>query len=111
MFTSRCAGCAETVGDGAECSVCKKLYHFSVTCGGISERRFSRLGSGRATWMCNSCRDASQIGLDVSKEDSQKTSTSTPSKPNFSSGLPLNLGTTSSSSASTPKQPMIMKDD
>lgn len=97
MFTSKCAGCMEMVGDGPECSICKKKFHFP--CGGITERGFSRLGSGRATWMCATCRDASQVGLEVSSLE--EVPVSTPRSKKMSSGLPLE---TRKPSTSTPRQ-------
>lgn len=97
MFTSRCAGCTETVGDGPECSICKKTFHFS--CGGISERGFARLGSGRASWMCTTCRDVSQAGLETSNVEAA--TVNTPGCSKYSSGLPLEIH---KASTSTPKQ-------
>lgn len=102
MLTSECASCKELVGDGPECSVCKKKFHFK--CGGITERGYSRLGTGRASWMCTTCRDSSKTGLDVSKmEDSA--AVGSPSCSRLSSGLPLEQGMPS---VSTPK-PMVKK--
>ncbi|KAL0853166.1 hypothetical protein ABMA27_012925 [Loxostege sticticalis] len=106
MFTSKCASCTEIVGDGPECAICKKRFHFA--CGGISERGFTRLGSGRATWMCTTCRDVSQADspdLQVSSMDVAPVNT--PGSSKFSSGLPLEMRT---SSTSTPKQSTIGED-
>ncbi|KAG7297444.1 hypothetical protein JYU34_019437 [Plutella xylostella] len=52
---ANCATCADNVGHGPDCSSCKSRYHFS--CAGISERGYDRLGTGKATWICSSCRD------------------------------------------------------
>ncbi|KAG7310619.1 hypothetical protein JYU34_003412 [Plutella xylostella] len=52
---ANCASCADNVGHGPECSSCKSRYHFS--CAGISERGYDRLGTGKATWICSTCRD------------------------------------------------------
>lgn len=99
MFTSKCASCTDTVGDGPECSICKKRFHFA--CGGITERGFTRLGSGRSSWMCAACRDASQPGSETLGMET--TAVNTPGRSKFSSGLQLELGT-GSTSTSTPKQ-------
>ncbi|XP_028170985.1 uncharacterized protein LOC114360465 [Ostrinia furnacalis] len=86
MFTSQCATCKDTVGHGPQCSVCKGNYHFN--CAGISERGFSRLGSGRDSWICPACRDTNGSQLqDISPSPS---ASSTPlASQRLSSGLPI----------------------
>ncbi|CAG9137638.1 unnamed protein product [Plutella xylostella] len=56
MFTTQCKKCQESVGSGASCSSCGSTFHFS--CGGITERGFSRLGRNKANWSCVACREA-----------------------------------------------------
>ncbi|XP_028163385.1 uncharacterized protein LOC114354964 [Ostrinia furnacalis] len=94
MFTSKCANCTDTVGDGPECSICKKRFHFA--CGGITERGFARLGSGRASWMCTNCRDAPLTPMETSCIETA--AANTPGSSRFSSGLPLEIR-----AVSTPK--------
>lgn len=101
MFTSKCASCVKVVGDGPECSICRNRFHFA--CGGITERGFSRLGSGRASWMCATCRDVPPAAMETS--DIETVAVSTPGCSKFSSGLPLNK-----SSTSTPKQGIVPED-
>lgn len=102
MFTSHCVRCDEVVGHGPECSKCKRKYHFN--CGGISERGFNRLGTGRSSWLCSPCRDGNTVDVPcptpiTPQEDcSARPSTpltgpaspsAQPTVPSFSSGLPL----------------------
>lgn len=65
MFNSKCAICVKTVRDGIECSVCKKLFHFICA---QKEHGFERRGTDRETWMCSTCRSASQLASERSGE-------------------------------------------
>lgn len=95
MFTSKCARCMEMVGAGPECSSCKRKFHYP--CGGITERGFERLGSGRTSWLCTTCRDASQTGLEVS--GLEEASANTPMGKKISSGLPAETRAPSTSTS------------
>ena len=55
MNTSNCGleKCRETVGDGPQCSLCKKVFHYK--CAGYTERRFIKLGTSRSSWKCDLC--------------------------------------------------------
>lgn len=63
MFTTQCASCKDSVGQGPVCASCGNTFHFH--CSGTTERGFNRLGSNRGSWKCIPCRDESSL-LDVS---------------------------------------------
>lgn len=63
MFTTQCATCKESVGQGPVCASCENTYHFH--CSGTTERGFNRLGLNRSSWKCVQCRDENSL-LDVS---------------------------------------------
>lgn len=49
-----CGRCRESVGDGAQCSMCAKHFHYP--CSGVTETGFRKLGDRRANWKCPSCK-------------------------------------------------------